>query len=304
MPPVTSAERMPRQPSNNPVAPPTSGLSAAGTNGHSHVRRWLDAVDQDAAAAPAPAVELRGVRKRLDHAPGLAGADLEIPEGSISVVLGPVGAGKTLLLKAASGLVEIDAGEVWVGGHNLDRMRRSEVLALRRETGVMFQEGGLFNAMSVYENIGFPLRQHRDLTEREVHDLTMDQVEALDLTPVADLRPRELSRAQRKLVSFARSVILEPRFLWCDEPDREVPAESIATLITLLRDYHRRQPGGTVVVLSRDLDLARRLGDHVAVLLEGRVVASGRPDQVLGGRQELLRRYLSGKLRAPAQGSR
>lgn len=279
-------------------------LTATRTNGHSHATRWLEAVRQDVAAARAPAIELRGVCTRSDHAPRLAGVDLEIPEGSLAVVLGPPGAGKSLLVKAASGLVEIDAGEVRVGGRNLNRMSRSEVLALRRETGVMFQEGGLFNAMSVYENVGFPLRQHRDLSEHEVHELTMEQLRTLELTPVADQRPRELSTAQRKLVGLARSVILEPRFLFCDEPDREVPSESIATLITFLRDYHRRHRGSTLVVLSRDLDLARRLGDHVSVLLEGRVVASGHPDRVLNGRQELLRRYLAGKLRAPARRSR
>ena len=213
------------------------------------------------------AVEASGVR--IDAAG--AAIDLVVPEGCRSVLLGPPGAGKTVLVKVLSGLLRPASGDVHVHGRPLSRMSRSEVLALRREIGVAFQEGGLFSTMTVAENVAFPLRQHTDMPEADVSEATDAQLERFELADAASSLPRELPPAVRKRVGLARALVLEPGIVICDEPT--CPAE------LLLRSHARL--GGTMLIATSDDALARRVGDHVSLMRDGRVVASGPTDEVL-----------------------
>jgi phospholipid/cholesterol/gamma-HCH transport system ATP-binding protein len=232
------------------------------------------------------------LRKRVGGTDVLAGVDLAIPEGSLAVVLGPPGSGKSLLLKALVGLLEPDSGDVLVRGRPLGRMSRSEVLALRREIGVMFQEGGLFSSLTVFENVAFPLRQHTNLNEAEIWELVDAQLAAVGLAESAARMPLDLSAAMKKRASLARALVLEPGIVVCDEPDRGLDGIRSTLMVRVLAERHSRV-GGTMVIATRDGDLAR-LGDHVSVLWDGRVLVSGTPEAVFDCDDPLVQRALAG----------
>ena len=250
------------------------------------------------ATAAAPALLARGLRKSFGSAEILRGVDLAIPSGRMAVVLGPSGTGKSVLIRHAVGLLRPDAGEVVVGGHDMTELSRREALALRRDIGVMFQDGALFSSMTIFENVAFPLRQHTDLTEAEVRDTVLDQLETVGLVAARDRYPSEVSGGMRKRAGLARSLVLEPGILFCDEPDSGLDPVRTSLLGDLLIDRHETL-GGTTIVVTHNVMLARALADHVAILWQGEVVAEGPASEVFGSDDPFVRQFLAGESRGP-----
>jgi phospholipid/cholesterol/gamma-HCH transport system ATP-binding protein len=172
-----------------------------------------------AAATNGYAVETREIRKRFGSHQVLSGMNLTVPEGALSVVMGPSGTGKSVLLKHIVGLIRPDAGDVLIRGRALSAMTRSELVALRRDVGVMYQDGALFSSMNVYDNVAFPLRQHTDLRESEVRERVMEQLQTVGLGKAAEKLPGQLSGGMRKRAGLARALVLDPHIILCDEPD-------------------------------------------------------------------------------------
>ena len=250
------------------------------------------------AGSDALAIETRGVWKRFGAQQVLAGVDLRIPEGAISVVLGPSGTGKSVLIKLIIGLLRPDAGELLVGGAALGRMSRSELLALRRDVGVMFQDGALFGAMTVYDNVAFPLRQHTDLDEAEVREIVERELAAVGLADAATQFPGHLSGGMKKRAGLARSLVLEPSIVLCDEPDSGLDPVRTALLGEVLMERHA-ELGGTVLWVTHDIELARLISDHVSILWGGRVVASGPTERVWASEDAFVRQFLAGEPDGP-----
>ena len=244
------------------------------------------------------AIEMRGVSKRLGGQQVLADLDLAIPEGSISVVLGPSGTGKSVLIKHIIGLLRPDAGEVLVGGRAVSGLSRSETLALRRDVGVMFQDGALFGAMTVYDNVAFPLRQHTDLDEGEVREIVTRELSAVGLLDAAARLPGELSGGMKKRAGLARSLVLEPSIVLCDEPDSGLDPVRAALLGELLVE-RQEQLGGTVLWVTHNVELARHIADHVSLLWGGKVVESGPSERVWASADDFVRQFLAGAPEGP-----
>ncbi|EHN11043.1 ribonucleotide-transport ATP-binding protein ABC transporter Mkl [Patulibacter medicamentivorans] len=239
------------------------------------------------------AIRTTGLRKAFGRNEILAGVDLAIPEGVISVILGPSGTGKSVMLQHIIGLMSPDAGDVLIRGRPLSRMSRSEVLALRREIGVMFQDGALFSAMNVYDNVAFPLRQHTDLNDREVREVVMDHLDAVGLATATHRMPNELSGGMRKRAGLARALALNPGILLCDEPDSGLDPVRTALLGDLLVEQHS-QYGGTMVVVTHNVALAKRIADHMSVLWRGRVLEAGMASDVLASDSAFIQQFLAG----------
>jgi phospholipid/cholesterol/gamma-HCH transport system ATP-binding protein len=244
------------------------------------------------------AIETRDVHKRFGRHRVLEGVDLRIPEGAISVVLGPSGTGKSVLLQHLIGVMRPDAGEVLIRGRALSRMSRAEILALRREIGVMFQDGALFSAMNVYENVAFPLRQHTDLDEAEVRAVVDDHLRSVGLAGAGARMPNQLSGGMRKRAGLARALVLNPGIVLCDEPDSGLDPVRTALLGDLLVDQHA-QYGGTMVVVTHNVALAKRIADHMSVLWHGQVLESGLADDVLRSDTEFVQQFLAGEAEGP-----
>lgn len=244
------------------------------------------------------AIETRGLWKSFGSVDVLESLNLTIPEGVISVVLGPSGTGKSVLLQHVIGLMSPDGGEVLVRGRALSRMSRSEVLALRREIGVMFQDGALFSNMNVYDNIAFPLRQHTDLVEEEIEDVVSDKLRGVGLAEAAQRMPNQLSGGMRKRAGLARALALDPGIILCDEPDSGLDPVRTSLLGALLVEQHSLY-GGTMVVVTHNVPLAREVADHMSILWQGQVLESGLRDEVFASEDEFVRQFLAGGTEGP-----
>ena len=204
----------------------------------------------------------------------LNGLNLGIPEGMITVVLGPSGTGKSVLIRHLIGLMFPDKGEVRVHGESVTDMRMSELLEMRKRFGILFQDGALFGSMSVFDNVAFPLRQNTDKPEAEIAEIVHERLEQVGLGGAERKAPGELSGGMRKRAGFARALVLDPEIVMFDEPDSGLDPVRTALLCRLIQQVHA-QNGGTYIVITHDIASARKIGEYLAVLWKGRIVQAG-----------------------------
>jgi phospholipid/cholesterol/gamma-HCH transport system ATP-binding protein len=259
---------------------------------------WALSRGDRASTAPAFAVETRDLYKRFGSHQVLAGLNLTIPEGALSVVMGPSGTGKSVLLKHVIGLLRPDAGEVLIRDRALSAMSRAELVALRRDVGVMYQDGALFSSMTVFDNVAFPLRQHTDLREFEVRDRVMDHLANVGLGSAAEKLPSQLSGGMKKRAGLARALVLDPHIILCDEPDSGLDPVRTALLGELLMERHETL-GGTMIVVTHNAALARLVGNHVSVIWKGKVVESGPAEQVWNSEHPFVSQFVRGRCDGP-----
>jgi phospholipid/cholesterol/gamma-HCH transport system ATP-binding protein len=228
----------------------------------------------------------------------LRGVNLGIPEGMITVILGPSGTGKSVMIKHLIGLMYPDKGDVIVHGESLREMTQSRLLETRKKFGILFQDGALFGSMSVFNNIAFPLRQHTDLSEREIAQIVNERLADVGLTDAANRLPNELSGGMRKRAGFARALVLEPDVVMFDEPDSGLDPVRTALLCTLIHKMHERY-GGTYIVITHNTAAVRSLGEYIAVLWKGRIVQAGSRDQMFTSANPFVRQFLAGAEEGP-----
>ncbi|MHB8693253.1 MAG: ABC transporter ATP-binding protein [Solirubrobacteraceae bacterium] len=245
-----------------------------------------------------PAIETRDLYKSFGSVDVLCGLDLMIPAGMITAILGPSGTGKSVCLQHVIGILRPDAGDVLIRGRALSTMRRDDIFALRRDIGVMFQDGALFSSMSVYDNVAFPLRQHTNFSEPEVDEVVRQQLESVGLTHAAKRMPNQLSGGMRKRAGLARALALNPGIVLCDEPDSGLDPVRTALLGDLLIERHA-QYGGTIVVVTHNVMLARRVASYVAVLWRGQVLEAGTAEQVFESETPFIKQFVAGEAVGP-----
>lgn len=239
------------------------------------------------------AVETQDLHKAFGSHRILRGVNLAIPEGRMSVILGPSGTGKSVMIKHILGLLKPDAGEVMVLGTRLSHMSNQALLDLRRDVGVMFQDGALFSSMDVFDNVAFPLRKHTDMNETEVEAIVEAHLSGVGLADARHRMPGELSGGMRKRCGLARALALDPPILLCDEPDSGLDPVRTALLGELLRDRHDAL-GGTVITVTHNIALARGIADHVSLLWQGRIVDSGPAEEMFSSDDPFVRQFLAG----------
>jgi phospholipid/cholesterol/gamma-HCH transport system ATP-binding protein len=228
----------------------------------------------------------------------LNGLNVGIPEGMITVVLGPSGTGKSVLISHLIGLMFPDQGKVIVHGESVADLRMSQLLELRRKFGILFQDGALFGSMNVYDNVAFPLRQHTDYPEERVAEIVNHRLAEVGLGGAGDRMPGELSGGMRKRAGFARALVLEPEIVMFDEPDSGLDPVRTALLCELIQQMHAEH-GGTYIVITHDIASARRIADYLVVLWKGRIVQSGDRDDMFTSPNPFVRQFIAGKPRGP-----
>jgi phospholipid/cholesterol/gamma-HCH transport system ATP-binding protein len=243
-------------------------------------------------------IQCRGVKKSFGRAKILDGLDLGIPEGMVTVVLGPSGTGKSVLIKHLIGLLFPDQGDVLVHGESLSHMTMAKLLEVRKKFGILFQDGALFGSMSVYDNVAFPLRQHTDLNEREIREVVDARLSDVGLEIARDRLPNELSGGMRKRAGFARALVLEPEIVMFDEPDSGLDPVRTALLCELIREMHE-QHGGTYIVITHDIDSARQVGEYFAVLWKGRIVQAGDREIMFNSQNPFVHQFLNRSIEGP-----
>jgi phospholipid/cholesterol/gamma-HCH transport system ATP-binding protein len=226
------------------------------------------------------------------------GLNLGIPEGMITVVLGPSGTGKSVLIKHLIGLMFPDSGDVRVHGRSVPRMSMHELLELRKRFGILFQDGALFGSMNVFDNVAYPLRQNTGLSEREIAEIVHCRLDEVGLSAAEGKFPHELSGGMRKRAGFARALVLEPEIVMFDEPDSGLDPVRTALLCHLIQQVHA-QNGGTYIVITHDIASAHRIGEYLAVLWKGRIVQSGDREAMFGSENPFVRQFLAGTEEGP-----
>jgi phospholipid/cholesterol/gamma-HCH transport system ATP-binding protein len=250
-----------------------------------------------------PAIELRGVVQRFGRERVLDGVDLVVPTGAITALLGPSGAGKTVTIKHILGLIRPTSGLVEVEGRNLSILSDEELNELRRGMSAVLQgtlpfSCGLFFSLDVYENVAFPLRERTRWSEERIHEVTMENLALVGLADRAKAMPDQLSSGMCKRAAIARALALEARIVIVDDFDSAIDGVRLTLLCELLRDAQRRT-GATYLLSTHDMGAARRLADHVAVLHDGRIVASGPAEAVFDTADPLARQLVTGSPSGP-----
>jgi phospholipid/cholesterol/gamma-HCH transport system ATP-binding protein len=204
--------------------------------------------------------------------------DLEVGHGESVVIVGGSGAGKTVLLKHLIGLLSPDEGTVEVDGLDLATLSRAESLELRKRFGMAFQEGALFDSMTVFDNVAFPIRRHRRAAAAEVDSRVRDCLDMVRLEQAASRKlPAELSGGMRRRVGFARAIALAPEFLLFDEPTTGLDPINTAAIAAVINRL-RAELAVTAVTITHDMNLAFRIADRIAMLRRGRLVADAEPE--------------------------
>jgi phospholipid/cholesterol/gamma-HCH transport system ATP-binding protein len=244
------------------------------------------------------AIEIIDLVKQFGRTRILNGCNLGIPDNMISMVLGPSGTGKSVLIKHIVGLLYPDSGDVLVHGESIPNMTDDELFEVRKKFGLLFQDGALFGSMNVYDNTCFPLRQHTDKGEEEIEEIVTRRLREVGLAEAMFKMPNELSGGMRKRAGFARALVLDPAIVMFDEPDSGLDPVRTALLCELIREIHEEN-GGCYLVISHDLGTARRIADFIAVLWKGRIVESGPADELFNSRNEFVNQFLNADVKGP-----
>jgi len=215
-----------------------------------------------------------------------------LPAGQISVILGGSGCGKSTLLRHIIGLSRPLTGSIRIGGEDLFSLDRQAFRRVRRQMGVLFQDGALLGALTLAENVGLPLSEHLRLPKPLLHEAALRVLRMVGLEDFARFYPNQLSGGMRKRAGLARAIIAEPRILLCDEPTSGLDPVTAARMDALLLAMHQQYEHMTTVVVSHDLASLRTIADHVLVLREGRAVFSGSLAELEASDDAYLRQFL------------
>ena len=217
---------------------------------------------------PRPLFIIRGLTKGYAGRKVLDGLDFEILQGECFVILGRSGSGKSVTLRQLNGLDKPDAGSVVFDGTDITALEERALYPLRRRVAMLFQGGALFDSMTVFDNVAFPLREHTRLSEGEIAAKVQEKLGLVRLPEAGPKMPSDLSGGMRKRAALARSLALDPEVLLYDEPTTGLDPLTSSAIGKLIRQIHRRLDV-TQVVITHDLDLARYVGDRLAYLSEG-----------------------------------
>jgi len=242
------------------------------------------------------AIRLNELRKSFDGGKDfvLNGVNLEIPKGLITCIIGFSGTGKSVMLKHILGLMKPTSGTVEVLGRDIWSMNMDELIKLRTRLGVLFQYAALFDDMTVMENVTFPLREHRKMSEAEMEEIAKKKLAQVGMDPKHFHKlPGELSGGMRKRVGLARALVLDPEIIFYDEPTTGLDPILTEVVDDLIVETHKNHTGATSVVISHDLFAAFRISDNIVMLDKGGVLLAGKPEVFLNSDNPLIQKFLS-----------
>jgi len=245
-----------------------------------------------------PGIRIEGLHKsfRQGAEEVLKGVDLEFPAGRLTYVLGPSGAGKSVLLKHVLGLLSPDRGKVCVGAQDISQLSGDELLKHRQKFGMLFQNSALFDDLSVFENVAFPLREHTDWDDTKIEAVVKQALADVGLLGGYEKLPNELSGGMRKRVGLARAIVRRPLVLLYDEPTTGLDPVTRTTVDELIATLKSRL-GLTSIVISHDIPSALQLADQIAFLSKGKILFVGTPEAFVRSSEPLIQSFLDAERR-------
>ena len=230
---------------------------------------------------------VRDLFKKFGDEEVLKGVSFEVKPGEIFVLMGPSGSGKSVLLKHLIGLEEPDAGEILINGEKIG----TPEIASKYRMALVFQSGALLNSLTVGENVGLYLAEHRLKSPEEIQQIVLEKLEAVGLKDTVDKMPGDLSGGMKKRVAIARALVIEPQLILYDEPTSELDPLSAVVIGNEILELNKRI-GVTSLVVSHDRDLAFGVADRIAVIAEGKILTIGTPDEVKRNTDPLVQTFL------------
>jgi phospholipid/cholesterol/gamma-HCH transport system ATP-binding protein len=238
-------------------------------------------------------VEISNLQFKRNGRPIFDDVNIVIPRGKVTAIMGPSGTGKTTLLRLIGAQLYPNSGQILVDGEKIHRLSRKALYKLRKKMGMLFQSGGLFTHLTVFENVAFPLREHTKLSDDMIRSLVLIKLEMVGLRGARDLMPSELSGGMARRVALARALALDPELIMYDEPLSGQDPISMGVLIKLIRTVNDAL-GLTSVIVSHDVAETLTIADYVYVIAKGKIIGQGTPAEIACDSGPELRQFLDG----------
>lgn len=240
-------------------------------------------------------IEIKNLKKIFGTKEILKDVNLDIKEGKCTAIFGLSGGGKSTIIKHIVGLLKPTSGEIWYDGKDIAKLDETGLREVRKDIGFLFQSGALFDSMNVFENVAFPLREHKKLSEKVIYDEVMEKLTlvGLDALRVAYLSPDELSGGMRKRVGLARTIILNPKVLLYDEPTSgldPITSDVISQMIISLQ----KEMQTTSILISHDIQETFKTADYFAMLYDGEIVEYGDEEHFKNSKVQIVQKFLRG----------
>jgi len=243
-------------------------------------------------------IEINGISKSFKGVKILDNVSLTLPEGKITVVIGPSGTGKSVLLKNILGLLKPESGQILIDGHDISKMVEFQLNHIRKNFGVCFQDAALFDSMNVGNNVGFPFVIHTKMSYEEISAKVSELVKEVGLTGVEEKMPSQISGGMRKRVGLARALAMNPKFLLFDEPTTGLDPVMSNAIYALINEVQKKTKA-TSLMISHDIEGAFKLADHIIMLYKGKIVFEGTPEDFKTTDNPLVRQFVKGSITGP-----
>jgi phospholipid/cholesterol/gamma-HCH transport system ATP-binding protein len=230
----------------------------------------------------------------------LKGVNLQIPRGEALVIIGQSGSGKSVMLRLLIGLLRPNRGQVIIEGSDITRLSGRQLDRVREHFGMLFQGGALFDSMTVFENVAFPLREKTKLSKKEITEQTQNMLDSVGLGEMGYKFPAELSGGMKKRTALARALVTSPSIILFDEPTTGLDPILSRAIHQLIKDTHSTF-GYTAVIVSHEIPEVFEIATRVAVLHEGKIIEEGTPEMILKSPNPVIQQFIAGSLEGPIQ---
>lgn len=243
-------------------------------------------------------IKLENVYKSFGQKEVLTGLDLEVKKGESRVIIGGSGSGKSVILKHIVGILRPDKGRVFIDDLDIETLDEAGLYSIRKKFGMLFQMAALFDSMNVWENVGFGLRRHKEMKDKDIKEIATEKLRMVGLVGVEDLMPSELSGGMKKRVGLARAIAHEPEILLYDEPTTgldPITADAINDLLVEMRE----KLSVTSVAITHDMNSAYKIADNISMLYDGKIIDTGTPDEVKNTANPFVKQFITGSAFGP-----
>lgn len=243
-------------------------------------------------------VDIRNVSFAYEERQILRNINLRVPRGKVVAIMGASGCGKTTLLRLIGGQIKPTEGDVIIDGQSVPALNTTDLFKMRRKMSMLFQMGALFTDMTVFDNVAFQMREHTDLPETMIRDLTLMKLHAVGLRGAWNLKPSELSGGMARRVALARAIALDPMLIMYDEPFAGLDPISLAIIGRLIRTLNDAL-GATSIVVTHDVQESLKIVDYVYLISEGKVIAEGDVEEIFSTADPYVRQFVDAQADGP-----
>ncbi len=245
-------------------------------------------------------IEIINLEKSFDRLKVLQGVNLTISDGEVMTIIGKSGCGKSVLLKHVIGLIKPDKGNIFIDGIDMTQLAGKDLDKIREKLGMLFQSGALFDSLTVYGNIAFPLKEKTKLSKKEIRERVLRALDDVGLRGMGNKYPAEISGGMKKRVSLARALITEPTIVLFDEPTTGLDPIILNSIHRLIINTHKKY-GFTGLIISHEIPEIFEVADKVAMLHNGIIVETGTPEEIKNSSDPVVNQFITGSLEGPIE---